>query len=406
MMRSPLILNNPIQPYAWGSRTAIQELLGSPEKGAPWAELWMGAHPKAPSTVIINGERLSLDHLVRQYPEEILGAAVANKFKGVFPFLFKVLAAAVPLSLQAHPDRYQAASGFERENQQQIPLNSPKRNYRDPNHKPEIICALNRFTSLKGFRPVHEMITRLEKFCPEGLSDEINMLKAEGGNATRHLFKALMNIPKTRKQRVIKETMKNAVKSDPENSENRWISRLYDRYPEDIGILSPAFLNLIELEPGQALFLPAGELHAYLEGTGMELMANSDNVLRGGMTSKHIDVNELMNILNFSESETLIRTAVPAGPAESVYPICAEEFFLSKIRITENTAFNSANDRSAEILLCVEGHGKISYGPDSERLSITKGISVLVPSASPSYRITGDALIYKAAVPVSTKMDC
>ncbi len=405
IIKRPLLLENPVQPYAWGSFSAIQALTGSTETNTPWAELWMGAHPKAPSMVAIGGEWIALDQLVRQHPEVILGTASANRFDGTFPFLFKVLAAAAPLSIQAHPNRRQAASGFDRENKQRVPLDSPGRNYRDPYHKPEIICALNRFTALKGFRPVTEMRDWLQTFCPFGLADEIKMLMSDGENGLRRFFATLLTLPEARKLKIIGEALGHARESGTDTLEGGWINRLYDQYPEDIGILSPALLNLIELEPGQALFLPAGELHAYLDGVGIELMANSDNVLRGGLTPKHIDVEELMDVLNFSPSATRILTPAARSAAERVYPVCAEAFFLSVISVSEDVVFDSSSGRGVEILLCIEGQGQIRYGSGDAPLTLSKGAAALIPAASPPYRITGDAHIYKAAVPNSVKFD-
>jgi mannose-6-phosphate isomerase len=395
-------LENPVQEYAWGSSTAIAGLLGKGPTGTPQAELWMGAHPKAPSIVIRKGQRQSLVEMITRYPVGILGEYAAAAFDEKLPYLFKVLAAARPLSIQAHPDHAQAEAGFERENRLGIPLDAPHRNYRDPNHKPECICALTPFWALCGFRRVQEIGELLQALCPGALDAELASLARapHPADGLRHIYNALMNLDERRRMQVIQEALSNVEKVAIPASCRQWILRLHQAYPSDIGILSPAILNLVCLNPGEALFLASGELHAYLEGLGMELMANSDNVLRGGLTPKHVDVPELLKVLRFEEKELQVLVPTPMGPFENRYPCEAKEFCLSVITLKGDAAYRSATSRSVEILFCTQGQAAVEGGGLEEPLAMAGGSSLLVPAAAPAYSLRGKATVYKAFVPV------
>lgn len=403
-MKKISILKNRIQTYAWGSHTAIPELLGAPAPSeTPQAELWMGAHPKAPSEVRYENQWISLAHLIEKYPEDILGEDSAAKFDNRLPYLFKVLAAEKPLSIQAHPNKEQAIQGFERENQENIPLNAANRNYKDQNHKPECICALTPFYALNGFRNIPDTCRLMESLCPERSEDEFDgLLRHLNIHGLRAFFNGLMTIDDTRKKDLIGKVALNAKHQAKGDPISEWIVRLHNEYPGDIGVLAPVFLNLICLEPGQAMFLPAGELHSYLDGVGIELMANSDNVLRGGLTPKHVDVPELMNVLNFEERDVNILSPRKISAYESVYDTPAEEFILSVITVRDgrkDAVFPRTNPGgSAEILLCVEGSGVITDIKTDDTLEINKGMSVIKPAAAGKYRIEGNVTFYKASV--------
>lgn len=401
-MKTICILKNTIQEYAWGSYTAIPELLGQkPSPGKPQAELWMGAHPKAPSMVKCDGRWISLPELINKNPENILGKKVAKKFHNKLPYLFKVLAAAKPLSIQAHPSLAQARKGFEKENKLNIPLNAPNRNYKDNNHKPECICALKPFWALKGFRKISRIVTLMEKVCPRNLTKELdNLRKNQNSRGLKTFFNALLTISRVRQSRVINEAIENAQKLKDEDPAIKWMINLHNEYPEDIGVLSPLLLNLICLKPGQAVFLPAGELHSYLDGLGIELMANSDNVLRGGLTPKYIDVPELMKVLNFKEKGVNILSPGKKGDCESVYPSSAEEFVLSVVSVKERMIYQSPATRSVEILICTAGKATITDPGQNSKLLVERGTSILIPAAVKEYKIEGNAILYKAAVPV------
>jgi len=396
------LLKNPIQEYAWGSKTAIQSLLGEPGAiGKPMAELWMGTHPKAPSQIIIDGEWQSLNQVINKDPESILGKSVAEKFSNQLPFLFKILAAERPLSIQVHPTMEQAQEGFARENNLGIPLDAPNRNYKDANHKPEILCALTPFQGLKGFRTIEEILDLMDQLTLTVLSDELNLLKKETDvRGLKRFFSSLMSMDKVRQAEVAGKAVSSAEKLANENRAFQWIIELNKGYPGDIGILSPVILNLVQLEPGEAIYLPAGELHAYLDGLGIELMANSDNVLRGGLTPKHIDLPELLNIVNFESGPVQKVTSTNHNLCHTFYETPAEEFQLSMISVDEGKAFTSPSDRSVEILICLEGKAVVEDIGCDATLSVTQGQSIVIPSQISRYRITGNATLSMAFVPL------
>jgi mannose-6-phosphate isomerase len=395
------LLKNPVQEYAWGSRTAIPSLLGLPVPSErPVAELWLGAHPKAPSRVMVDGVWQSLDRLIENEPLSVLGKGVAKRFSNGLPFLFKVLAADCPLSIQVHPNLEQAGAGFERENRLGIPLDAAARNYRDPNHKPEILCAVTRFEGLKGFRPPEDILNLLGRVCDEALSHELALLrKAPDGLGLRRLLTSLLSMDSFRKGCVIERAVKGASQCADMDRAFWWVMELKRSYPEDIGVLSPLIFNLVVLEPGEAIFIPAGEPHTYLKGMGIELMANSDNVLRGGLTPKHIDVPELLRIVDFRFMHPQNLQPEPGRqPAERIYETPAAEFQLAVITVSDGISFQSERDRSVDILICMEGSARIQGLKNSDSESVEKGMSVLIPAAVGPYQIAGEATLYRATV--------
>ena len=396
------ILKNPVQEYAWGSKTAIQELLGKPvPSDKPMAEIWMGAHTKAPSKLLIEGKWRPLDEVIEGSPESILGKRVAEKYANKLPFLFKVLAVSSPLSVQVHPDLEQAREGFARENRLGIPLDSPNRDYRDDNHKPELLLAVTYFTGLKGFRRIEEILGLMERIAPSGLAFELNQLRKEPeASGLKSFFNALMTMDKSLQKKVLVEAVSLAEKRADQDPAFHWMVKLNREYPGDIGVFSPVLLNFVELRPGDALYLEAGELHSYLNGLAMELMANSDNVLRGGLTPKYTDVPELLKLVDFKTGPVLPVRPEGLGTCESVYQTPAREFTLSVISVDKGKTFESPRDRSVEILICMEGEADIKDSGEGEVLALTRGQSVIVPSAVTQYRIDGMATLYKATVPL------
>jgi mannose-6-phosphate isomerase len=401
-MKPIYLLQNTIQEYEWGSRTAIAELMGRPSPAEnPQAELWMGAHPKAPSMANVNGDWIPLKVLIDENPTGILGPKAAARFDRKLPYLFKVLAAAKALSIQAHPNLAQAKEGFTRENDIGIPMDAPHRNYKDDNHKPEIICALTTFWALNGFRAIEEIVANMHGGCRREMAVEINSLKNNPNSAgLQEFFEAMMTMEPDRKNRVIKEVLQFAHQRSDEDSLAKWILLLSQEYPTDIGILSPLYLNLVKLSPGEAMFLPAGQLHAYLEGLGMELMANSDNVLRGGLTPKHVDVPELLKTLSFEGQEVEKLSAKEIRTGELAYFTPAKEFVLSVITMNEAMTYRSATDRAVEILFCTDGEVAIVDLHTDKATVLERGASAMVPAALERYSITGSGTLYKASVPI------
>lgn len=394
-------MENSIQGYAWGSETAIPNLLGEkPTAGKPMAELWMGAHAKAPSEVLTPNGKRSLIEVIAEDPAGVLGERVVKKFGKQLPFLFKVLAVARPLSIQAHPNKKMAAAGFAAENRLGIPLDAPNRNYRDDNHKPECICALTEFWGLCGFRNADEIFSRfieIAQAAPD-LLREIDALKCRE-RPLNVLFDWLMNLASSARQELIAAAVTHARSRESVDPASRWMLRLYGEYPADIGVVSPLLLNLVRLTPGQALFLPAGELHAYLEGVGIELMANSDNVLRGGLTGKHVDAPELGRVLHFREKIPTVLETETLRSGETAYLSPAEEFRLSVIAIHSAEDYRSGENRGVEVMICTNGRAEYIEGNDQRRMALAQGRVLLVPAAVSFYRLQGEATLYKASVP-------
>jgi len=396
------VLKNPIQEYGWGSKTFIPQLMGGPvPSNRPQAELWMGAPPKTPSQVLWNGQWISLAELIQRHPEGILGKAVAKKFSNRLPFLFKVLAAGKPLSIQAHPNRDQAKEGFARENELQIPLDAPHRIYRDDNHKPEMICALGPFWVLNGFRKIEHIIRLLDKIASPLLNDLLSELKKHPDRAgLKRFFTALMTAQKSDQRQIVDAALNHSEEQAHADPTFQWVVKLGEDHPNDIGVLSPILMNLVHLKPGEAIYTPVGHVHAYLEGAGIELMANSDNVLRGGLTSKKMDIPELLRVMNFTHDRIDILSPERPKGGESTYASAAEEFVLSLITVREGSIFESPKSRSVEIMICVEGNFTVTDLGDGGELSLAKGAAILIPAEVKQYRIEGEAVLYKAAVPL------
>ncbi len=398
-------MRNPIQTYAWGSHSAIAKLMGQDSPShQPQAELWMGAHPKSPSEVWFKGKWNSLLEHIDDHPQELLGVEVADRFDKTLPYLFKVLAAAEPLSIQAHPDAQQALEGFRRENLQGLPLTDPKRNYRDNRPKPECMCALTPFTGLCGFRLPQEISALCEPVWPRKKGHFLShMDRPSHREALKDFFLSLMQLDAASTADLTARVAQKADRNKEIDGIYGWIARLYEKYPGDIGVLAPLFLNLIRLEPGEALFLPARQLHAYLDGLGIELMANSDNVLRGGLTPKHIDIRELMRILDFNPYRPEVLSPRSKSETEGIYPSTTDAFSLSRLVITRgHPHFVEGRREGPEILLGVEGTAEIQQFEGANALSIAKGESVFVPAAVDGYRVTGDAKLFKASVNFET----
>jgi mannose-6-phosphate isomerase len=394
-----LVLENPVQNYAWGSRTAIADLLGRPAPSAlPEAELWIGAHPKAPSRIVAPAKLGTLDQAIQDDPVAILGHEVCDRFGNELPFLLKVLAAAEPLSIQAHPDHEQARRGWARENAEGVPLDAPRRNYKDPNHKPELLSALTPFTALEGFRPFDGIARKLEPVAHPELAPELGRLAREQTPAAlRVLFARLMTLDTEEKASVLRRATGEAARRRASDPVWQWVARLMRHHPGDVSALAPLYLNLVTLAPGDALFLPARELHAYLEGTAIEIMANSDNVLRGGLTPKHVDVPELLATLVFEGRSPEILKPVASGPGERLYHTPAREFELGLLDVTPDGPYAPSPGRGVEILLGLAGGTRVVAG--TETTPLDTGRAVLVPASLASYAVEGDGRVCRARVP-------
>jgi mannose-6-phosphate isomerase len=400
-MNQILLMQNPIQPYAWGSHSAIAELLGEQVPSEqPQAELWMGAHPKSPSRVWYQDRWQPLDQIITRNAVEMLGVQVLKKFSHRLPYLFKVLAASQPLSIQAHPDKSQAQEGFNRENNAGIPLDAAHRNYKDDQHKPECICALTSFLGMCGFRPAAAVKSLIVPIWPLQHDNALRMLENNLDSISlRDFFSYLMNLGTDTRRALINHVVAQAATKKEHDIAYEWVLRLNEQYPNDIGVLSPLMLNMINLQPGQALFLPARQLHAYLDGLGIELMANSDNVLRGGLTPKHVDVPELLKILDFEPYTAQILLPQGFGSPEKMYSSGAEEFVLSELDPSDSNPFVSSNKSPGPVILfCTQGEATLSWKKREHEMVIRKGQSVFIPDSVGNYTLKGDAKVYKACV--------
>ncbi|MGL6314188.1 mannose-6-phosphate isomerase, class I [Vibrio sp. WXL103] len=388
-------LDNKIQNYAWGSKTSIHDTFGIENpNNEPQAEIWMGAHPNGCSHDSKSNKPIST--IIDSAKEAVLGDYTADRF-GELPFLFKVLAAETPLSIQVHPNKRKARLGFERENKQGIALNAANRNYKDPNHKPELVYALTFYKAMNGFRPIEVIVALFEEVQILSLSKELSALKAGmDGQALKVFFTSILSLAGERKERVLEELF--AAYSRPAKTALGREALQYSQefkvhYENDIGLLAPLILNTIELAPGEAMFLFAETPHAYVQGMGLEIMANSDNVLRAGLTPKHIDVAELIDNTKF---ESIDPDNIRLRPVEKEgrlsYPIPVDDFGFDILHI--NNTFSKQYLRSTEILFCLEGAVTINDGSDN--VTIGAGESVFVGCDSKSYQFTGAGIVARA----------
>jgi mannose-6-phosphate isomerase len=387
------LLENTVQPYAWGSRTAIAELSGRAAPASrPEAELWMGAHPSAPSKVLDQEGARSLLDVIGSDPAGTLGPRVVERFGPRLPFLLKILAAETPLSLQAHPTIEQAREGYAREQAESVPLDAPHRNYKDPNHKPELICALSPFHALVGFRPVERTLRLFDELGVGALAPYTKKLREQG---LRPFFEALMTAGAAEKQALAQALLEACERNPvPEfEAECAWGVRIGKLYPGDVGLVVALSLNLVLLEPGQAVYLPAGNLHAYLSGTGVEIMANSDNVLRGGLTPKHVDVDELLRVLDFHAAPTEVLQPEPFD-GERVFVTPAPDFRLSRLDLEGRATVTRSN--VPEILLVTRGAVRLHSAGGT--IDLSSGASAFIRADDPPYELEGSGEVFRATV--------
>ncbi len=387
------LLRNAVRPYAWGSRTTIPELLGRPIPAPhPEAELWMGAHPGDPSHVIgPDGAERSLLELVEADPLNQLGERCAKRWGGRLPFLLKILAAEEPLSMQAHPSAAQAAEGHAREEKRGIPRDAPNRNYPDPTAKPELVCALTEFHALAGFREPARTVKLLKAIETPGLAKYTGLLEAQPDpSGLRALFTTWITLPQSSLDALLPEVLDACVRHLREHGEFsvecRTILELGETHPRDAGVLAALLLNRLTLRAGEAIYLPAGNLHLYLHGTAVEILANSDNILRCGLTPKHVDVPELLRVVDFACGEMPVQCG-DGGDRLAVYRTDAPEFELSRVEWSSGQDDELTVDSiGPQILLCTAGDLLVT-ADDGEKVELRRGQSVWLPAADPPVRI-------------------
>lgn len=377
-------LKGSLQRYDWGSCSYIQELIGLPEQERQaLAELWLGAHHKAPAW--IDGQRL--DVFLKENPH-LAGDSFSSEQP--LPFLLKVLAAQTPLSIQVHPDKAQAEAGFERENELGLALDSSVRNYRDANHKLELICALTPFEAMCGFR-AYEQIT--EALHVLGLSTGIAACERFCTDPNPQSWKECFAKLLCLESDTLAQTLHNTAQLDPDiwERELAWIERLAQLYPQDCGVLAPLYLNVVQLQPMEALFLDTGTPHAYLHGAGIEVMTASDNVLRAGLTSKHIDLKELSKVLIFKPLSPEILRLNSGTTGLGFFPQKADEFKLGYAQVNPASRLDLQLDTPA-IILCMEG--ELSLVQSSSQIRLQRGKAAFCDALEQNISISGEGAFF------------
>ena len=378
-------LANTVRPYAWGSTTAIPELLGIAPTGEPQAEMWMGAHPGAPSRT----PRGPLNEVIHADPVRELGAAAVDKFGPHLPFLFKILAAGAPLSLQVHPDLAQAKAGYAAEEAAGIPIDASHRNYKDANHKPELICALTPFDGLCGFRAPVEAADLMAALDVDSLKPYVDLLHAHPEEAAlREVLTALLSAEHEEMAHTVAAAAAAAARLGGDHAP---YAQLAHHHPGDPGVIAAMLLNRVQLQPGEAMFLGAGVPHAYLDGLGVEIMANSDNVLRCGLTPKHVDVPELLRVVRFEPGEPSVLRPEAAPSGEELYDTPIDEFRFSRYVRAEGAAPTDVTTSGPQILLATAGR------PKAGEVTLAPGESVFVP-AGESTELSGTGTVFRATV--------
>ncbi|MEV0694368.1 mannose-6-phosphate isomerase, class I [Streptomyces sp. NPDC050388] len=380
-------LDNTIRPYAWGSTTAIAELLGVEPTGEPQAEMWLGAHPGAPSRT----DRGTLAEVIDTDPERELGAASVAKFGPRLPFLLKLLAAGAPLSLQVHPDLEQAKAGYADEERRGVPVTAPHRNYKDANHKPELVCALTDFDGLCGFRDPRHAAELLDALGVDSLKPYVDLLRARPEDAAlREVLTAILTADRDEMARTVTGA---AAACERLGGDHAPYAEIAHHYPGDPGVIAAMLLNHVRLQPGEALYLGAGVPHAYLNGLGVEIMANSDNVLRCGLTPKHVDVPELLRIVRFEPRDPGVLRPEAAPDGEELYETPTDEFRLSRYVLPAGGTTHDLTLATPQILLCTAG----SVRAGEHELS--PGASVFVPAGEKA-EVSGTGTLFRATVVV------
>lgn len=394
-------LVNTVRPYAWGSTTAIPELLGEPPTGEPQAELWMGAHLGAPSRVDRGGVATPLNEVIAADPARELGAATVEAFGPRLPFLFKVLAAGSPLSLQVHPDLDQARQGYADEESRGVPASAPDRNYKDDNHKPELVCALSPFEGLCGFRPADESAELFAALDVDGLKPYVDLLHARPeSKALREVLTAVLSTDRA----DIADTLRHAVAAaerlaatdSPYAATYAACATAAHHHPGDPGFLAALLLNYVQLQPGEALYLGAGVPHAYLSGLSVELMANSDNVLRCGFTPKHIDVPELLRVVRFESRDAGVLRPEAGSDGAELYSTPAREFQLSRYVLAPGATDGQLDAGAPQILLCTDGEVTL-HAADGAGFTLQRGESAYLGAAETA-RLSGVGTLFRASV--------
>ena len=401
----PLPVAHTVQRYDWGSVEAIPQLLGVDPDGEPQAELWLGAHDSAPSIATVGGERIALDRLITHAPGQMLGRRVVEQFGPRLPYLLKVLAAGRALSLQVHPSLEQAREGYALENAAGVELTDPARSFKDDQHKPEMMVALTQFEGLAGFRSARAILDLLDGLKGELVSGVRESLSRDRGSSGMH--DAFHHLLSARSDENCGDDIRATVESiearleagSPFPRADRTVVDLARQHTGDPGAIASLMLNRVSLEPGEALFVTAGVVHAYLSGLGIEIMANSDNVLRAGLTTKRVDEENLVRCTSFAPRSPAVPEMTRQGGRGQVhtYRVPVSEFALTMADVdpAEEVVLPHSGPR---IVLCLAGEAALACA-DGTTTAIRRGESVFVPHAAGALTASGTAHLTCAWVP-------
>lgn len=407
------LLTSQVRDYAWGSRTVIARMQGRrAPSGGPEAELWLGAHPGAPCAVDRDGVAVSLADLISAAPERWLGAEVAGRFDARLPYLMKILAAETPLSLQAHPDAVQARQGYAAETAAAsvappdvaggfaaAPGVVRHRNYTDPYHKPELLVALTPFDALCGFRAPERAAEVLGALRIDALDPVVKALLT-GPDGMCEALEQVLTWPAEDRQGLVRAAVAACADLSAEFAADAdLVRRLAGEYPADPGVLVALLLNKVTLAAGEAIWMPAGNLHSYLRGAGVEIMAASDNVVRGGLTAKHVDVAELLRVLRFEVLDDPVVRPVPVGPGVVTWPAPVAEFALHRVRLDAEVPRATLPLSGPRLVLCLSGGVAADDGVAA--VVVPPGRAAIGPDRDAPLTIAGAGEAYVASVNVS-----
>ena len=398
------LLEGSVKHYDWGGTQFIPNLLQENNKAQkPYAEYWLGAHPLANNMVVETDNKSSLNTLIANDPHRLLGEKVHEKFKGL-PFLLKALDVKGMLSIQVHPSKESAATEFALENERGIPIDAPNRNYKDPNHKPELMVALGEFWLLHGFKKKIDLLNILNS------NDEFkSLVPVFESRSYAGLYKYVMELSQPEVDQTLLPLLKRIVPKYQENNLDKnspefWAARAATSFGFnqniDRGIFSIYFFNLLHLKRGEGIFQAAGIPHAYLEGQNVEIMANSDNVLRGGLTTKHVDVPELLKHTRFEETEYKILTG--GEELECIYHTPAPDFELSCFKMEAGMeAFLQTS--TCEIFLLTEGSATLTSESSTIELKYGRPSAIVFPGNKVLIEAKEKTIIFRATVPDSQR---
>lgn len=395
-------ISTALHGYAWGSTTAIHEILGTEADGQPVAEAWYGAHPAGPSLVATQEGHTALGELLLNEPKRMLGDDVVARFGRGLPYLLKLIAADSPLSLQVHPHVEAARAGFALEEEAGVPVDAPHRNYRDRNHKPELVYALTRFEALCGFRAPRraaELLAGLDAPLAKTLHDVLVAQPTASG--IEAAFTTLLR-PESRPdagevQQVVDACTRRLVEGSPSPRADRTVVELAEAYPGDPGVVTSLLLNPVTLHPGDALFVPAGGVHAYLRGLGVEIMASSDNVLRAGLTPKHVDVDELLRNVDYVAAPPIRIAPEQFHGATRVFYAPVDDFELSVTDLRDDDV-HPLPGRGPRVLVCLEGQMTVESSSGGS-LTLERGDAAFAPASDGALTVCGTGRLVQADVP-------